>query len=150
MLPGPTLRRTVTRTCSFLGCGEFWWCFRSRGGDDPDSSIWGKTKDLGADGPTFGPFCDIYVLLAAFEDLDSVLSKGDTLKEMDYIQKAGIKHPAEAVIIYSLKRAVPGIFGDGLGSGGTSFLPKLKSAAEWEAILSAGANAKPGLRDILT
>jgi hypothetical protein len=120
------------------------------GGDDPDSSIWGEMKDSGADGPTFGPFCDIYVLLAAFEDLDSVLSKGDTLKEMDYIQKAGIKHPAEAVVIYSLKRAVPGIFGDGLGSGGTSFLPKLKSAAEWEAILSADANAKPGLRDILT
>jgi hypothetical protein len=120
------------------------------GGDDPDSSIWGEMKDSGVPGPTFGPFCDIYVLLAAAEDLDSVLSKGDTLKEMDYIQKAGIKHPAEAVVIYSLKRSVPGIFGDGMGSGGTSFLPKLKTAADWEAILSTDANAKPGLRDILT
>jgi hypothetical protein len=120
------------------------------GGDDPDSSIWGEMKDSGSDGPTFGPFCDIYVLLAAAEDLDSVLSKGDTLKEMDYIQKAGINHPAEAVVIYSLKRAVPGIFGDGMGSGGSSFLPKLKTAADWEAILSTDANAKPGLRDILT
>ena len=120
------------------------------GGDDPYSSIWGEMKDSGADRPTFGPFCDIYVLLGAFEDLDSVLSKGDTLKEMDCIQKAGIKHPAEAVVIYSLKRAVPGIFGDGLGAGVTSFIPKLKSAAEREAILLADANAKPGLRDILT
>jgi hypothetical protein len=120
------------------------------GGDDPDSSIWGEMKDSGTSGPTFGAFCDIYVILAAAEDLDSVLSKGDTLKEMDYIQKAGINHPAEAVVIYSLKRSVPGIFGDGLGSGGTSFLPTLKTAADWESILSSDANAKPGLRDILT
>jgi hypothetical protein len=56
-------------------------------------------KDSGTNGPTFGPFCDIYVLLAAAKDLDLVLSKGDTLKEIDYIQKAGIKHPAEAVVI---------------------------------------------------
>jgi hypothetical protein len=122
----------------------------SGGGDDPDSSIWGEMKDSGLDGPTFGPFYDIYVLFAAFEDLDSVLSKGDTLKEMDYIQKAGIKHPAEAVVIYSLKRAVPGIFGDGMGAEGASFLPKLKTVADWEAILSSDANAKPCLQDILT
>ena len=88
-------------------------------------------------------------MFAAAEDLESVLSKGDTLKEMDYIQKAGISHPAEAIVIYSLKRAVPGIFGDGLGSGGTSFLPKLKTAADWESMLSDDPNAKPGLRDIL-
>ncbi len=36
---------------------------------------------------------------------------------MEYIQKAGIKHPSEAVVIYSLKRATPDIFGDGIGSG---------------------------------
>jgi hypothetical protein len=90
-------------------------------------------------------------LLAAAEDLDLVLSKGDTLKEMDYIQKAGINHLTEAVVIYNLKRgAVPGIFGNGMGSGGTSFLPKLKTLADWESILSADTNAKPGLRDILT
>jgi hypothetical protein len=121
------------------------------GGDDPDSSIWGEMKDSGTDGPTFRPFCDIYVLLAAAKDLNLVLLKGDILKEMDYIQKAGSNHPAEAMVIYSLlKRAVPGIFGDGMGSGGTSFLPKLKTAANWEAILWADANAKPGLHDILT
>jgi hypothetical protein len=119
------------------------------GGGDPYSSIWADINDTGAAGPTFGPFCDIYVLLAAAEDLDSILSKGDTLKEMDYIQKAGINHPAEAVVIYSLKRAVPGIFGDGLGSSGTSFLPKLKTAADWESMLLLEANAKPGLKDIL-
>jgi hypothetical protein len=119
------------------------------GGEDPDGSLWGDISDNGAAGPTFGPFCDIYVLLAAAEDLESILLKGDTLKEMDYIQKAGISHPAEAVVIYSLKRAVPGIFGDGLGSSGTSFLPKLKTAADWESMLSTEANAKPGLRDLL-
>ena len=118
-------------------------------GGDPDFSIWDDVNDNGMAGPTFGPFCDIYVLFAAAEDLDSILSKGDTLKEMDYIQKSGINHPAEAIVIYSLKRAVPGIFGDGLGSSGTSFLPKLKNAADWESMLSSDANAKPGLRDVL-
>ena len=121
------------------------------GGDEgPETSIWDDVPSGDIAGPTFGPFCDIYVLLAVAEDLDSIMSKGDTLKEMDYIQKAGIKHPAEAVVIYSLKRAVPGIFGEGLGAGGKSFLPKLKNAADWESILSNDANAKPGLRDILS
>jgi hypothetical protein len=96
------------------------------GGADLDSRIWGEMEGSGADGPTFGAFCDIYVLLATAKDLDSVLFKGDTLKEMDHIQKAGINHPAEAVVIYSLKRAVPRIFGIGMGSGGTLFLPKTK------------------------
>ena len=119
------------------------------GGSGPEASIWDDVDDAGTSGPTFGPFCDIYVLLATAEDIDSVMSKGDTLKEMDYIQKAGIAHPAEAVVIYSLKRAVPGIFGDGLGASGTSFLPALKTAADWESMLSSDANAKPGMRDIL-
>jgi hypothetical protein len=30
--------------------------------------------------------------------------------------------------------------------GGTSFLPKLKTMADWESILSLDTNAKPGLR----
>jgi hypothetical protein len=42
-------------------------------------------------------------MLAAAENLDSIFSKGDTLKEMDCIQKAGIDYPAKAVVIYSLK-----------------------------------------------
>jgi hypothetical protein len=119
------------------------------GGGDPDLSIWGDMNDNGRSEPTFGPYCDIYIFLAAAEDVDSILSKGGTLKEMDYIQKAGIKHPAEAVAIYSLKWAVPGIFGDGLGTSDTSFLPELKGAVDWESMLSDNANSKPGLRDIL-
>jgi hypothetical protein len=78
------------------------------------------------------------------------MSKGDTLKEMDYIQKAGIKHPSESGVIYRFKQMVPGIFGDCIGSGGASFLPALKTASDWESILSGDANAKPGLQDILT
>jgi hypothetical protein len=76
--------------------------------------------------------------------------KGDTLKEMDYIQKAGIKHPSKAGVIYSFKRAVPGILGDGSCSEGASFLPALKTASDWESILSGDTNSKPELRDILT
>ena len=55
------------------------------GGDDggPDTSIWDDVDPAGSLGPTFGPFCDIYILVAAAEDLDSIMSKGDTLKEMD-------------------------------------------------------------------
>jgi hypothetical protein len=120
------------------------------GASDPDSSLWLEINDPGTEAPTFGPFCNIYVFLAAAEDLDSIMSKGDTLKEMDYIQKAGIKHPSEAGVIYTFKRAIQGIFGDGIGSGGASFLPALKTASNWESILSGDANAKPGLQDILT
>jgi hypothetical protein len=67
--------------CALLGSGKFWR--NSRGGGDPDSSLWGNINNNGLARPTFGPFCDIYILLVAAEDLDSVLSKGDTLKEMD-------------------------------------------------------------------
>jgi hypothetical protein len=73
-------------------------------------------------------------------------------KEMDYIQKAGIKHPSKAGVIYSFKRAVPGIFRDSIvaQAGGASFLPVLKTALDWESILVGDANTKPGLWDILT
>jgi hypothetical protein len=94
MLSRSPPRHPVARGCSFLGCGKFLTI--------QILVIWGEMKDSGTDGPTFRPFCDIYVLMAAAKDLDLVLSKGDTLKEMDYIQKAGINHPAEAVAIYSL------------------------------------------------
>jgi hypothetical protein len=53
------------------------------------------------------------------------------------------------VVIYSLKRAVPGIFGDGLGSSGTSFLPKFKNAADWVLMLSEDTKVRPGLSDSL-
>jgi hypothetical protein len=146
LLPGVNSLEDVYAwvTANFGGSGG------GGGASDPDSSLWLEINDPGTEAPTFGPFCDIYVFLAAAEDLDSIMSKGDTLKEMDYIQKAGIKHPSEAGVIYSFKRAVPGIFGDGIGSGGASFLPALKTASDWESILSGDANAKPGLRDILT
>jgi hypothetical protein len=45
-------------------------------GNDLDSSIGGEMKDSETSGPSFGPFCDIYNLLAATEDLDLILSKG--------------------------------------------------------------------------
>jgi hypothetical protein len=96
--------------------------------DDPDYSIWGEMKDPGTDGPSVRPICDIYVLLATANDSDLFLLKGDTLKDMDYTQKAGINHPSEALVIYSLKRPVPGIFGNGMGSGGISFLFKAEDS----------------------
>jgi hypothetical protein len=103
----------------------------------------------GTELPIFGPFCNIYLFLAAAaEDLNSIMSK-----EMDYIQKAGIKHPSKAEVIYSFKRVVPGIFRDSIvaQAGGASFLPAvLKTALDWESILVGDANTKPGLWDILT
>jgi hypothetical protein len=75
------------------------------GASDLKASLWLEINNPGTDPPTFGPFCNIYIFLAT-EDLHSIMSKGDTLKEMYYIQKAGIKHPSEASVIYSFKRAV--------------------------------------------
>jgi hypothetical protein len=59
-------------------------------------------------------------------------------------------YPSKVVGIYRLKRTVPGIFGDGIGSGGVYFLPVLKAAPDWKYILSGDANSKSGLCDTLT
>ena len=106
---------------------------QDRGGDQPgndNDSVWAEMKDSGGNTATFAPFCDIYVLCAIAEDLDSVYSKGDTLKEMDYIVKSGINHPGKAVVVYSLKRSIPGIFGDGTSLYAT-FHPTRKLGASF-------------------
>jgi hypothetical protein len=78
------------------------------------------------------------------------LTKGDTLKELDYILKAGIRHPSEALIIYSLKRSILGLFGDGSSSSSTtSFPPSLKTVPDWDSTFSKSASATPGLREVL-
>jgi hypothetical protein len=87
------------------------------GGDgdgDPDSTFLREFMGGGPPEATYTGFCDIYSLLAVFEDLDSISNKGETLRAFDMIKKSGVKHPAKATVIYSLKKIVPGIFGKGL------------------------------------
>jgi hypothetical protein len=96
----------------------------------------------------YGGFCDIYVLFATFEDDQARVTKGESLKEMDNLQKSGVKHPSEAVVLYSFKRAVPATFGQGYVDGGT-FLPSLKTVQDWDSTFSGASMPKPGLKQLL-
>ena len=67
------------------------------------------------------------LIFALFEDLNSISTKGQALQELDRTQKAGIKHPGEAIVICALKKVVPGIFGEGAPAGGASYFPSLNN-----------------------
>jgi hypothetical protein len=96
----------------------------------------------------YGGFCDIYVLFATFEDDQARVTKGESLKEMDNLHKSGVKHPSEAVVLYSFKRAVPATFGQGQVEGGT-YLPSLKTIQDWDSSFSVASMPKPGLKQQL-
>jgi hypothetical protein len=86
-------------------------------------SQWLEINNPGTDILTFGPFCcGIYIFLAPVEDLDLIMSKGETLKRMDYThQKAGIMHPLGGDVIHSFKCVVPNTFGDKLDPAACDF-----------------------------
>jgi hypothetical protein len=120
------------------------------GGDgDLDSTFLREFMGVGAPEATYTGFCDIYSLLAVFEDFDSISNKGETLRELDMIKKSGIKHAAEATVIYSLKKIVPGIFREGLTKSGASYLSALPTAEHWDSIFSTNPDVKPGLKQVL-
>ena len=118
-------------------------------GDDSNDSVFDDLAGEGVGDPTYAGFSDIYSAFAVFEDLNSVSTKGETLQELDRIHMAGVKHPFEAIIIYSLKKIVPGIFGEGLPSGTSSHLVSVKDAIAWDSDFSDNPDCKPGLKQIL-
>lgn len=101
------------------------------------------------DPPSYGGFCDIYVFLAAAMEFNAIETKGDTLKEIDQMRKAELHHPAEALVLYALKRPLPGIFGQGLGMTGSSYLQALPEASAWDRAFAASSSDKPGMKDLL-
>jgi hypothetical protein len=127
------------------------WVIQNFGGGkdpDPSNSMSDTTTDQGTNPAIYGGFVDLFVLFATFEEYQSKATKGETLKEMDNLQKAGFKHPSEAVINYSFKRTVPATFGQGLVAGG-SFLPALKTIEDWDSGFSSEPMPKPGLKQLL-
>jgi hypothetical protein len=128
------------------------WVYAKFGGlgEDPNPSdsfvdvatTWGRTPVM------FDGFCDLYVLFATFEDDQARITKGESLKELDNLNKSGYKHPSKAVIVYSFKRPVPATFGQGHVIGGT-FLPALKTVQDWDSSFSTESMPKPGLKQLL-
>jgi hypothetical protein len=60
----------------------------------------------------FYPFSDLFVDLAIAEVLECQSTKGETLKEMEAFEKAGLNHPAGEVttIAYALCQSAPPFF----------------------------------------
>jgi hypothetical protein len=115
---------------------------------DPSNTMIDVTSNQGTNPVSYGGFCDIFVLFATFEDDQSKTTKGESLKEMDSLQKAGVKHPSEAVVLYSFKRSVPATFGHGKVGGGAYF-PALKTIEDWDSAFSKDSMPTPGLKQAL-
>jgi hypothetical protein len=75
---------------------------RLRGGDgqpyheDRSVGIYLPEDDI----RTFGPFSDFFVVMCTCKDLERKATKGETLKEMELIEKAGLNHPGESTMVY--------------------------------------------------
>jgi hypothetical protein len=86
--------------------------------------------------PTFGPFSDIYVILAVCEELKGTVSKGETLKEREMIDKAGLNHPGESTVIYALKHTIPNFLSRGSANPRQTALKAVKTAADWDQVFN--------------
>jgi hypothetical protein len=96
--------------------------------------------------PTFGPFTDIYVILAICEELEGTVTKGETLKERDLIEKAGLNHPGESTVIYALKHTIPNFLSRGSSNPRQTALKAVKTAADWDQVFNK--DLAKGLKDI--
>jgi hypothetical protein len=87
--------------------------------------------------PTFGPFADFFVVMCTCEDLESRATKGETLKEMEAIEKAGLNHPGESTVVYALKHPIPGFLGKGLSANRkVTALLAVKTASDWDTVFT--------------
>jgi hypothetical protein len=87
--------------------------------------------------PTFGLFADFFVVLCMAEDLKYRVTKGETLKEMSMIEKVGLNHPGESMVVYALKHPIPRFLGKGSVSNRKfTALLAVKTAAEWDTIFT--------------
>jgi hypothetical protein len=97
--------------------------------------------------PTFGPFTDIYVILAICEELEGTVMKGKKLKERDVIGKAGLNHLGESTVIYALKHTIPNFLSRGSSNPRQMALKAVKSsAADWDQVFNK--YLAKGLKDI--
>ena len=128
------------------------WVSRAFAGDPNNPNPVQEDRGTGEfipedDVPTFGPFSDVFVVLAVAEDLESQDTKGETLKEMEMLEKAGLQHPGESTVVYALKQTIPGIFAKGTGTPKKTALKALKTPSEWDKVFSKDMSR--GLKDVL-
>jgi hypothetical protein len=69
-------------------------------------------------------------LLSVCEELEGTVSKGDTLKEREMIDKAGLNHPGESTVIYALKHTIPNFLSHGSANPRQTALKAVKTAAD--------------------
>jgi hypothetical protein len=98
------------------------------------------------DVPTFGPFSDLYVILAVCEELEGTVTKGETLKEREQIGKAGLNHPGESTVVYALKHTIPNFLAKGSANARQSALKAVKTAADFDQVFSK--DLAHGLKDV--
>jgi hypothetical protein len=120
----------------------------SDGGGDPYHEDRAVGEYLAEDDiPTFGPFSDLYVILAVAEELEGTVTKGETLKEREQIGKAGLNHPAgESTVIYALKQMIPNFLARGSANPRQSALKALKTAADFDQVFDK--DLAQGLKDV--
>jgi hypothetical protein len=113
--------------------------FAKGGGDDQP---YHEDRSVGEylpedDIPTFGPFSDFFVVMCTCEDLESRATKGETLKEMELIEKAGLNHPGESTVVYALKHPIPGFLGKGTSANRKfTALLAVRAAADWDTVFT--------------
>jgi hypothetical protein len=119
----------------------------SDGGGDPYHEDCAVGEYLAEDDiPTFGPYSDLYVILAVAEELEGTVTKGETLKERERIGKAGLNHPGESTVIYALKHTIPNFLAPGSANPRQSALKALKTAADFDQVFNK--DLARGLKDV--
>jgi hypothetical protein len=90
--------------------------------------------------PTFCAFSNVYVVLATCKELEGVVTKTETLKERDLLDKSGLNHPGESTVIYSLKHTIPNLLSKGASNPRQTALRAIKTAADFRPDIQQGAS----------
>jgi hypothetical protein len=68
---------------------------------------------------------------------------------MEQIEKAGINHPGESIVVYVLKHPIPGFLGKGnVANRRVTALLALKTAQEWDAVFTLNKESARGLKNL--
>jgi hypothetical protein len=68
--------------------------------------------------------------------MEGVVTKTETLKERDLLDKSGLNHPGESTVIYSLKHTIPNLLLKGASNPRQTALRAVKTAADFDQIFS--------------
>jgi hypothetical protein len=117
--------------------------------DDSEDSDWNSTSSVrkrsDSSYMSFGPFSDLFVVLAITEILECQSTKGETLKEMEQFEKARLNHPGEVTLAYALRQPAHPLFSKQNGVGSSKgYLKGLWMPEDWDRM--AGGHVFPRLK----